>query len=399
MALCSEWACIDVLPSILRIVGVAQFVLILAPRAEALSPQYAVFPRFDATNFFHANASRYFFEEHGFAVFKGASPEEVSRGWELFWEYLEGLGTGIDRRRPATWEPVRWPSGHAEIGLMVFFGIGQSDFMWHIRGLPRVRAAFEAIWGVKDLLASFDGSVVFRSKDDTQHTSTEYWWHVDQNPRTTPNFNCVQGLVQLTEASPKRGGFVLIPDSHKLFPKVYEDRYSDLLGHIQPHMNFFSLPRWDPLAINAFSARAMQPHLEAGDLIIWDSRTLHCSFLGDDFAPHESGRRAADEPERPSRVAALITMTPRDWATPEVLQLRKEAVCKGVTTTHWPHTYVDSLKHNIERWLQLPEDFRSSFRQTIGPSLNVDQLRLVGYTEEHIARLGLNDGERFHCDL
>jgi len=39
------------------------------------------------------------------------------------------------------------------------------------------------------------------------------------------------------------------------------------------------------------------------------------------------------------RLVAYVCMTPRDKATPEVLERRKGAVQKNVSTTHWPHQF------------------------------------------------------------
>merc|ERR1712050_217903 len=117
--------------------------------------------------------------------------------------------------------------------------------MWHLRSLPRVKEAFAMLWGTDDLLTSFDGSVVFRSQDPTLYTSEKYWLHVDQSPRATPGFDCIQGMVHLTETSPEVGGPVLVPGSHKLYPHWYESRFAELLDNIPPGLNYFAPPRGD----------------------------------------------------------------------------------------------------------------------------------------------------------
>ena len=71
---------------------------------------------------------------------------------------------------------------------------------------------------------------------------------------------------------------------------------------------------------------------EAGDLILWDSRVAHCSTSS-----------LVPEPEAVAtttglqRVTCQICMTPRSWASEEVLAQREQAVRTGSTSSHWPH--------------------------------------------------------------
>merc|ERR1719469_857134 len=95
------------------------------------------------------------------------------------------------------------------------FGIGQSEFMWAVRSLPRVRAAFATLWGTFDLITSFGGAVVHRP---AELKAGSLGYHLDQHPVDRPNpFDCVQGILNLVRASPL--GFV--PRSHKDFPNFW----------------------------------------------------------------------------------------------------------------------------------------------------------------------------------
>lgn len=337
---------------------------------------------------------------------------------------------------------------------MVFFGIGQSDFMWYLRGLPQVKAAFAALWGTNDLLVSFDGGVTFRSQDPTLVPSDGYWWHVDQSPRLMPKAECMQGILTLTASDPDVGGLVLIDASHKYFPSFYEDRYGDVLDLAPQSLNYFAIPSWDPEAHKHLANHAVQPHLEAGDLIIWDSRTLHCSRVGQNFSSNSwimrshlatlglvvpqalesaqadsgpiteadtSGVRrtpgyrlakasassllrayvgAGRTPEQagfggargPQRLGAFITMTPRSKASAETLLKRRRAVCEGTTTTHWPHYFVDAQEHNAQNWDSMSEARRNRFQRPPPPRLSASQLRLVGYTEEELVGIAGDQG-------
>ena len=50
-------------------------------------------------------------DENGFAVVANAlSGEETNTAIGLTWDYLEELGTGINRDDVATWDDDRWPT-------------------------------------------------------------------------------------------------------------------------------------------------------------------------------------------------------------------------------------------------------------------------------------------------
>ena len=71
------------------------------------------------------------------------------------WDFLEAVpGATARRDDPDSWGSEDWlPS--ASTGIIQGHGWGQSDFMWSIRLLPVVKAAFAAIWSTDDLLVSF----------------------------------------------------------------------------------------------------------------------------------------------------------------------------------------------------------------------------------------------------
>ena len=57
-------------------------------------------------------------------------------------------------------------------------------------------------------------------------------------------------------------------------------------------------------------------HLEAGDLLLWDSRTVHCSSDSLEPPPAEAALM---------RSVGLVCMMPRRLTPPEVLEKRKPA--------------------------------------------------------------------------
>jgi len=71
---------------------------------------------------------------------------------------------------------------------------------------------------------------------------------------------------------------------------------------------------------------------KAGDLLLWDSRTIHCNSPATKI-PETST-------ENLLRAVAYICMTPEASVTVEgTTWQRKRAYEMGITTSHWPHYF------------------------------------------------------------
>merc|ERR1719198_1626140 len=70
---------------------------------------------------------------------------------------------------------------------------------------------------------------------------------------------------------------------------------------------------------------------EAGDLLLWDSRTIHCN------SPAVS--EPTSSPEQLLRAVVYICMTPVSSAKPGVVEARRLAYNNRITTSHWPHLF------------------------------------------------------------
>ena len=67
---------------------------------------------------------------------------EVARANELFFDYVESLGSGVDRNDVNTWGDDRWPPAAGDAGILPWFGIGQSPFLWYVRTRKSVAPAY-----------------------------------------------------------------------------------------------------------------------------------------------------------------------------------------------------------------------------------------------------------------
>ena len=67
------------------------------------------------------------------------------------WDFMEALGTGIDRGDVTTWGNERWQPGGAGTGILGSFGVGHNPANWAVRGKQKVKAVWEQIHGAKNL--------------------------------------------------------------------------------------------------------------------------------------------------------------------------------------------------------------------------------------------------------
>ncbi len=327
-----------------------------------ISISYQEVPRFDPGS----SESIEYLDEQGFVVIGNAlSTGQAGHAVAMLWDYLEG----IDRNDVDTWDDDRWPTA-VHGGILPSYGIGHCAAQWFIRDVEGVRDSFAAVWDDDDLLTSFDGVTIWRPWAHNVRWRTNDgpgWMHIDQHPIGRPGKHCVQGLVNLLPTSPGTGGNVVVPGSHRRFPEI-PGAYEERLARIHPSIDHFRFPNDDPLLADT---RPVQAHMEAGDLLLWDSRTIHCSSPG-------SGEPAGDSALL--RAASLVCMMPRAKSNPEVISRRKAAVATRTSTTNWSDRFIDA-----DQFPQiLAVEDRDKYRWPPEPTLNDRQLRLVGWTDAEL---------------
>ncbi|CAE6970015.1 Kcnh2, partial [Symbiodinium sp. KB8] len=215
-------------------------------------------------------------QKEGYVVLADVlAPNEVEEATDRFWSYLSASSAGaVQRESPLTWQSHLWP-GQDYNGLINSGGIGQSDFMWYVRSNPKVIAAFADVWDVdkEDLIVSFDGCCAFRPPSiDPRWRTRAGWFHTDQNGRTTgSDFVCAQGLVALTDGDEATGGLAVLPGTHRSHEAIFQ-RYP-----LERENDFFILPRSDELLSEAHHSKPHIVKVKAGDLVLWDSRLIHCN--------------------------------------------------------------------------------------------------------------------------
>ena len=286
------------------------------------------------------------FDEIGFCVVPGVlGKEEVGKALQLFWDFMECSSKVKKGSVVVDWEDDdAWPET-LEGGILPFYGAGQCSAMWYIRGLASVRECFETFWMsrgdhlTEGLLTSFDAFLIWRTGKVTERG----WFHVDQNPREKPGFENVQGLVNLARVTEDTGGNVLIPKSHHLFPQHYltNERYSKKLDEVAGD-DWMEIDGNDSVIFdtrkreNSELCGPVMLELLEGDVLLWDSRIVHCSNSGLQAAGRSGGGGGGGGGGASiTRAAALVTMYPKDRVSEEVRRERGRFLSAGCTGSHW----------------------------------------------------------------
>lgn len=156
---------------------------------------------------------------------------------------------------------------------------------------------------------------------------------MDQHPIHKSNQCSVQGLVNLLPVTQATGGNVLVAHSHKHFPHHY---IHDTECFYKERMVEVGTDDW--LEVDPNDEIVLQPQhvisclLRPGDLLLWDSRTVHCSYPGD---VSEQMPIMWSEAHGLIRAGVLVSMIPMEQVSKSVLDQRIEAVHQSRTLTHW----------------------------------------------------------------
>jgi hypothetical protein len=176
------------------------------------------------------------------------------------------------------------------------------DFLWDLR--IEVKKYFEIIYNSTNLACSFD---TYRLGN-----SPSLNWHIDQNQSHKDYLNCVQGVIILKDSNVTR----LLSKSHLYFKELSE-RISDNDNNT---WEFYEVPENDK--IWKYNLKIEKPELEAGDILLFDSRLVHC----------------ADESN--NRAVVFISMMLQDNISNCIKRKRKLGFLNGEQTTHWCDRYI-----------------------------------------------------------
>jgi hypothetical protein len=258
---------------------------------------------------------------YGVAVIPDAISEEAAaRALTGLWPTLEATFPDFKRADPATWRALR-DNGAKHGMLLQTHGLGWSQPVVDVRQDPQLVGHFAALWSVKPeaLASSADGLSVYLNTRDSKggwhRPGAGDWLHWDRAPDDeTPS---VQGFVNLLPTAEHGAALQVLTKSHRLqaefaarFPHAKSTRFYLLNG--QEEIDFF-LKAGRHVCIKAAPR----------DLVLWDSRTIHC------------GRAASRIAETLERVVIYTSMQPREWmASTKDRERKRRARTQLRSTSH-----------------------------------------------------------------
>jgi len=196
-----------------------------------------------------------FWKHNGYIVIKNAVPRQQALDTAAFlWEFEEK-----DPNDKSTW----YAPPRAEMKMKVLAGTGMvevynNQHLWNNRQTQKVYDAFVDLWGVEALWVTIDrANLNFPIRPGFEYKSFIHW---DYDPETKPQN--VQGVLALSDQmDPNMGGFQCIPwlfrnyDEWKKTQPEDRDRFKPDVSDLQD--------------------KIVKVGLEAGDLVVWDSRQPH----------------------------------------------------------------------------------------------------------------------------
>lgn len=255
-------------------------------------------------------------EVKGYCIIPGIlSHKQCDNYIGQMWDWLEQLGTGIDRNNKYTWNDNNWP--YYDKGIIQNYRVGHAQFLWDLRCEQNIIDVYSSIWETDELLVSFDGMNVTRPTNITGQLEKKYWWHTDQSFLKTGR-QCIQGFINLEKSQKGDACFCAIEGSHNYHEELFKTQ------NIEPlNLDWYEL---DQNEINWYlkekKLKQAKVYPPKGSLVLWDSRTIHCNYpsITDNF-----------------RYVAYISMTPADKIDSFNLRNKRKAFYDLQTTTHWPH--------------------------------------------------------------
>ena len=210
---------------------------------------------FDTTNEFDMSTINKDFLENGYVVIPNVlTPDEINESidefnnWRTSVENLDELHDIIDNN-----------------GMFKYFEVSHQRFAWLLRTNPKILSIFKSLWNTDQLVTSFDGCCYYPS--DYIGTPT-CWTHSDQSS-LKPGLRCIQSFVSLT--SNKERTFVVYEGSHKL----HED-HSEIYNVEDPSDWYMIEEEY----LENIQDRKKILEVDAGSLVLWDSRTFHQNTCG-----------------------------------------------------------------------------------------------------------------------
>jgi ectoine hydroxylase-related dioxygenase (phytanoyl-CoA dioxygenase family) len=196
-------------------------------------------------------------------------------------------------------------------GIFKYFEIGHQRFTWLARTNPKIISIFKHLWNCDELVTGFDGCCYYPSdykKEDI------YWIHTDQSSHKKGR-HCYQSFLSLTSNNERT--LLIYKGSHLLHEHYFKT------------LNIDTPRDWcvlDKNYVSNLEDKKVYVKVNAGDLVVWDSRTFHQNTCGDLNCNEE-------------RLVQYLCYLPKNNIKNDKIQqnLRREYFEENYTTSHWPY--------------------------------------------------------------
>jgi actin-related protein len=196
-------------------------------------------------------------------------------------------------------------------GIFKYFEIGHQRFTWLARTNPKIINIFKHLWNCDELVTGFDGCCYYPSdykKEDI------YWIHTDQSSHKKGR-HCYQSFLSLTNNTERT--LLIYKGSHLLHEHYFKT------------LNIDAPRDWcvlDKNYVSNLEDKKVYVKVNAGDLVVWDSRTFHQNTCGDLNCNEE-------------RLVQYLCYLPKNNIKNDKIQqnLRREYFEERYTTSHWPY--------------------------------------------------------------
>lgn len=165
---------------------------------------------------------------------------------------------------PRSWDNVPEDSKGTKILSKGFFEVDHDRIWAEIRQSVRLYIHHVLIWGRADLWTTFDR---FGVKLPNHSESEGLPLHIDQSPVLGTQYKFVQGVLALSDCPEESGVTVLVPNSRSMF--------GNFKKYGLPKEEYISFENSSQEDLQELKSRLQPIPLRAGDILSWDSRTVH----------------------------------------------------------------------------------------------------------------------------
>ncbi len=299
--------------------------------------------------------------------------------WQLAGELTARLDVPVAKDNPASWRS--WYKTSPSHGMLLQnYGVGQSQALWDVRQHPAVVGAFTDVYNARtlkrhgmellpsDMLASFDAFSFSPPPEVTrrgwQHP-TKTWLHVDQGTKSH-DFECLQGFVNLIPVEHDGDATLEVLDGSHV-------HHRGLFDGVECKQDWYMLtPDQIMFLEEQLGCTKKRLLVGAGDLVLWDSRLVHCG-----------GQPIKGRKNPTTRAVVYTSFAPRLAASAR--ELAKKVACIDVPDGEELRT----TSHNAvapKMFAKRPRTYRHEDVQDIvpitkKPTLTLLGRRLAGFTE------------------